>query len=626
MKLDIPIRPDEMAFYNMCLDTESELIKNIRVSLEKKDIAIIIPVQKQLNFRYIPNVSQVYISLFQEGIKSIRWGSRRESLEVTLSRCVRKLKEYQTFSDFEIYNPDKCRILVEIITDEQPCDIRELTQNTLDENRFEVGIDGLKLSFDNNEYFYLPTDANIKSHLSLKDVLNFFAKKIGLSKYTTSISKRIEMLKLLDLEWFKTRSFAFVSYKDEVVVLYRGTPLVKNISLKTLLDASETSIEWAMKNQAKDGKFLYYYDAVKDSNIDHEHPNMLEPKYYNMLRHSGGIIALLHMYSVNPSSKYLISVEKAIDYLLSETIEEKVETQTHAYVMCNAKAKLGGSGIALVALMMHYMATQKNDYIKIIEALVRHMLSRIDDNGEMIGYYIHPDYYEGKAILNPTEKEKKELFSFYYPGEALLGLALYHNEMSKINKNLKIKIINKSKQALDFLIYERPKRYPEMFATLPSDSWLMQAIEAWAKNESFQKEAYLNFVYEDAKAMIRQMYTQKSAPYFDYIGAYHYYYGEHAYPDAARSEGLIAAYNLARNMNAYDIADYLLPYLKLAAKNMMYVYNSEPSSFAHLYPVKSLGSFRLKYTRQWTRIDMTQHAVSFFMRLYLTLQKEKKCQ
>ena len=56
---------------------------------------------------------------------------------------------------------------------------------------------------------------------------------------------------------------------------------------------------------------------------------------------------------------------------------------------------------------------------------MRHILSRVHESGEMIGYYIHPRYYEGTPLTEPDEKELCELFSFYYPGEALLGLAMY---------------------------------------------------------------------------------------------------------------------------------------------------------------------------------------------------------
>jgi len=620
---NIPIRSDEAVYNTLILDAENELIQAIRSALQTQES--IINITKAFKFEYNPKISQTYVSLFQEGVKSIRWGSKKESFIATIKRCVEKLKQHQAFESFEIANSNKCRILVEVIIDESACDLKTLNQNVLNNERFEMGIDGLRLHFGDKNYFYLPTDATVNSHLSLKDVLNFFAKKIDLSKYTNSISKRLEMLKILELEWYKTRSIAFISYEDSVLVLHRGIPAVGSVDFETLVHISKKSIQWALENQKSNGQFLYYYDGVNDSEVDHEHQNMRDPLYYNMLRHSGGIIALLHMYGLEKNPEYIRASEKAIEYLSTQSEFEEIHGHSHAYVMCNEKAKLGGSGIALVAVMMHYMATKKEIYIDFAKALVRHILSRIDENGEMIGYYIHPDYHDAMPILNPTEDEKKVLFSFYYPGEALLGLALFHNEFEKTKSDFKHEIAKKAAIALDFLVHVRPRKYPEMFASLPSDSWLMQAIEAWAKNEEFQKKAYLDFVYNDAKSMIRQMYTPKNAPYFDYIGAYFYYYGEHAYPDAARSEGLVAAYNLAIAMNNTEMATYLLPNLKLAAKNMMYVFNNEASSYMHLYPKKTLGSFRLKFTRQWTRVDMTQHAVSFFIRLILSQHKDAIC-
>ena len=55
----------------------------------------------------------------------------------------------------------------------------------------------------------------------------------------------------------------------------------------------------------------------------------------------------------------------------------------------------------------------------------------------MLGYYIHPQFNDGKALINPPDAIKKELFSFYYPGEALLGLALYYQYIKNIDADLK---------------------------------------------------------------------------------------------------------------------------------------------------------------------------------------------
>ena len=54
------------------------------------------------------------------------------------------------------------------------------------------------------------------------------------------------------------------------------------------------------------------------------------------------------------------------------------------------------------------------NYKKYMDGLVRHILSRVDKDGEMIGYYIHPKFNDGKAIINPDDDTKKELFSFYF--------------------------------------------------------------------------------------------------------------------------------------------------------------------------------------------------------------------
>ena len=169
---------------------------------------------------------------------------------------------------------------------------------------------------------------------------------------------------------------------------------------------------------------------------------------------------------------------------------------------------------------------------------------------------------------------------------------------------------------MDFLIYERPKKYHYMFDPLPADGWLMQAIEEWVKFDGFSDQAYIDFVFNDAQAMIDHMYQEHDAPYFDYVGSYYYQYGEHAYPDGARCEGLIAAYYLARFLEEEDRSNYYLTYLKKAAKGLMYTYNTQESCYAHKHPDKSVNSFRFKLTRQWMRVDSVQHTACFFARLY----------
>ena len=197
----------------------------------------------------------------------------------------------------------------------------------------------------------------------------------------------------------------------------------------------------------------------------------------------------------------------------------------------------------------------------------------------------------------------------------MLGLALFANYF-KDDEELRQEVLAKSEVALDWIVEERPKIYADLFTSLPSDSWLMQAIEEWTKNPKFQKENYINFVFGDADTMVEKTYKRDDSPYIDFEGGYYYEYGDHFYPDGARSEGLVAAYYLARFLGNQKLESKYLEACHKTAQSQMLLFNSGKNNYAHLNPEKSKGSIRFKATRQWVRVDSIQHVACFFLRLY----------
>ena len=266
-------------------------------------------------------------------------------------------------------------------------------------------------------------------------------------------------------------------------------------------------------------------------------------------------------------------------------------------------------------MMRYRIETGDKSYDEFIKKYTRHILSRIYKTGEMLGYYIHPNFQDGKPLIEMTDEERRETFSFYYPGEALLGLALFANHFDEDDVLLE-EVLEKSRIALDWIVEERPNIYSDLFTELPSDAWLMQAIEEWAKRSEFQKDSYINFVLNDARTMVVKTYQKDDSPYIDYEGAYYYYYGDHYYPDGSRSEGLVAAYYLAKNLGDNELAETLLDACRKTAKSQMVLVNTPENSYAHKNPEKSVGAIRFKATRQWVRVDSIQHVVCFFFRLY----------
>ena len=610
----------EREYFKQDFTEVAKLLSAIRKSLATGEPLSLKGLELANFIKYNPSETLTYITLFQAGTKFIRYGSRRNNFLVTLNRVIEMLRKHKRFSEFDVADENKCRIMLEYMTDRRKTDLKKLNQFYFNDDRFEIGINGLELKFDGTSYYYMPTDAVTMSHMGLAQALNTLAKKTPVAKITDKIFERIKLLEQdKKAEFYLFKSKAFVSYKDKCIPLYRGNVLYDEFDIDTLFNQMKTSVDWLIKNMYDDGRFLYYYDCCDDTRKDHEHPNRSEDNlYYNDLRHCGGIISLVRLYQLTSDEKYIAAAKKALDWSVSITREHDTQWGKGCYAFLNKKAKLGGTGVLLVAMMQYRISTGDASYDEYIKGYARHLLSRICPSGEFLGYYIHPAYNNGEPLIEMNDEERKATFSFYYPGEALLGLALFANNFP--DENLVAEVKKMAEKALDWIVDERPKIYADLFTKLPSDAWLMQAIEEWSKNEDFEKENYLAFVFNDARTMIQLTYNRDDSPYIDYEGGYYYDSGDHFYPDGARSEGLVASYYLALRLGWSELAEKLLAACKLTAKCQFLLYNNEVNSYSHKNPAKSIGSIRFKATRQWVRVDSIQHVACFFARLYAALK------
>ncbi len=607
----------ERAYFEQDFTPVNKILQRVRKSLQDGAQFSI----KDLDLTGIIDFSRaetlVYITLFQSGQKFIRYGSKRADFETTLNRDVEMLRKNKRFADFDVVDENKCRIMLEFVIDRHQVSPKNLNSERFDDSRFEIGINGLELRKDGISYYYMPTDAIALSHMGLRSVLETLVKKTPIGKLSNSRSKRIEILsKSTDYEYYLFRSRAFITYKNDCIPLYRGNIRYTEFSYDVLFKQVIKSADWLLANMYDDGRFLYYYDCCEDNCKDHEHPNRPENNlYYNDLRHCGGIIALIRAYELTSDEKYIKAAKKAVDWSISISREHETQWGKGYYAFYNKKSKLGGTGVLLVAMMQYRSFTGDKSYDEDIKGYTRHIMSRVYENGEILGYYIHPQFQGGQPLINMTDEERKATFSFYYPGEALLGLALFANNFLDDEKLAK-EVRKVAKKALDWIVDERPKIYADLFTALPSDAWLMQAIEEWAKDKDFQKQNYINFVFTDAATMVEKTYKHDDSPYIDYEGGYYYEYGDHYFPDGARSEGLVAAYYLAKYLKMDNLAQKLLNACKRVAMCQFHLFNDEINNYSHKNPERSVNSIRFKATRQWVRVDSIQHVSCFFARLY----------
>lgn len=607
----------EREFFNQDFSVVNELLKRIRNALVSGKSINIGDLDFSGIINFNPQETLVYISLFQTGQKFIRYGSKRKDFETTINRDIEMLRKNKSFQNFSVNDENSCRIMIEYIIDRKKINKNELNSERFDNGRFEIGINGLELRKDGISYYYMPTDAITLSHMGLRSALQTLVRKTPIAKLTNSISERLNILSASnDYEYYLFRSRAFITYKNTCIPLYRGNVRYTEFSYDVLYNQVIKSVDWILDNMYEDGRFLYYYDCCDDTYKDHEHPNRPENNlYYNDLRHCGGVIALIRAYELTSDEKYIKAAKKALNWSVSISKEHDTKWGKAYYAFYNNKAKLGGTGVLLVAMMQYRSFTGDKSFDEYIKGYTRHILSRVYKNGEILGYYIHPKYHNGEPLINMTDEERKETFSFYYPGEALLGLALFANNFLD-DENLAKEVRKISKRALDWIVDERPKIYADLFTALPSDAWLMQAIEEWCKDKDFQKQNYINFVFTDAATMVEKTYKRDDSPYIDYEGGYYYVYGDHYFPDGARSEGLVAAYYLAKYLKMDNLAQKLLNACKKVAMCQFHLFNDELNNYSHKNQLRSTNSIRFKATRQWVRVDSIQHVSCFFARLY----------
>lgn len=609
----------ERAFFEQDFSAVNKVLQRVRKSLITGENLSITDLDLSDIINFDRAETLVYITLFQSGQKFIRYGSKRQDFQSTLNRDVEMLRKNKKFSDFDVSDEVKCRIMLEYVIDRHPVSPAKLNSVHFDNSRFEIGINGLELRKDGISYYYMPTDAITLSHMGLRSVLETLVRKTPIAKLSNSRSKRLEILsQSKDYEYYLFRSRAFITYKNDCIPLYRGNVRYTEFSYDVLYNQVIKSADWLLANMYDDGRFLYYYDCCDDTYKDHEHPTRPENNlYYNDLRHCGGIIALIRAYELTSDEKYIKAAKKAVDWSISISKSHDTQWGKAYYAFYNRKAKLGGTGVLLVAMMQYRSFTGDKSYDEYIKGYTRHVMSRVYKNGEILGYYIHPQFQKGQPLINMTDEERKETFSFYYPGEALLGLALFANNFLD-DEDLAKEVRKIGKKALDWIVDERPHIYADLFTALPSDAWLMQAIEEWCKDKDFQKQNYINFVFTDAATMVEKTYRHDDSPYIDYEGGYYYEYGDHYFPDGARSEGLIAAYYLAKYLNMNNLAEKLLNACKRVAMCQFHLFNDEINNYSHKNPERSLNSIRFKATRQWVRVDSIQHVSCFFARLYKT--------
>jgi len=373
---------------------------------------------------------------------------------------------------------------------------------------------------------------------------------------------------------FKTMSYAIGRFSDSIIPLYSGHRIYESLDSKSLLDYSNKAAEYLTDAVLNNGMFDYAYDYIYNESKES----------YNILRHSGTIFSMLEVYEQSRDDELLDSAKDAIAFLIRQIKPSPQDNKNASVVVENNTTKLGGNGLAIVALAKYADVSGDNQYNEIIKKLANQMVLTQRDNGS----FLHKQRY--------SDATPSQFRSQYYPGEAILALS----QAYKVTQDETY--LDTAEKNIQYLINIRDKS--KTVDELIHDHWLLYGLNAIHEFRPHNK--YVPHAENIVQSILnKQRKTHKKQ---DWIGSY--YTPPRTTPTATRSEGLCAAYKLlSRSGTSKNLNDIL----EAIKRGVTFQLQTQVTPITLLYlkgRLKALGGFHGSFQSGEIRIDYVQHNIS----------------
>ncbi len=324
-----------------------------------------------------------------------------------------------------------------------------------------------------------------------------------------------------------------------------------------------------------DGSFVYGYYPRFGNEIDN----------YNIVRHASTLWSLVCQYRMTENAELIPVIDKAVDYMVKNAIIERDDDTAYLYEEKSDEIKLGGCGVAVVALTEYMDAFGTDKYEDIAVKLGNGILTMLDQSS---GEYYH--------VLNGDFTRKEQFRTVYYDGEATFALCRLYSLTSDE------KWLTAAKSAVEHFIAADYVQY--------KDHWI-----AYSMNEITQyvdDERYYTFALRNAQENLDLIYNRDTT--------YHTYF-----------ELLMSTFELYDRMiergihvdyldNGFDL-QYFLRTIYKRADHMLCGYFYPEYAMYMASPDTILDTFMVRHDGYRVRIDDVQHNVGGYYLYYLNYDK-----
>lgn len=398
--------------------------------------------------------------------------------------------------------------------------------------------------------------------------LNTYLKKSGRSK----LSKLPEEYVLFNCRgWFYDEDGEIYELIDEGLDYGRRDPgLIDKDYAKTLLESSSAFLVDQVKS---DGSFIYGIYPRFDNDIEN----------YNIMRHATTIWSLILRYRMNEDPALQSVIEHTIDYML-KAVRYKDDNTAYLYEEKAKEFKLGGCGVAIIA-MTEYMNVFNNDkYADVCQALGGGILSMMDQKK---GSYVH--------VFNEDYTLKEEYRTVYYDGEATFGLARLYGLTGDQ------KWLDAAKKAADHFISAKYEQH--------KDHWVAYAMNEITKYVKDRPD-YYEFALRNAQVNLKTI-AERDTTYHTYLELLMVTFELY---DRMVEEGMTP------DKEVFDIDQFLeTVYTRINRQLNGYFYPEYAMYMEN--PQRVLGTFMVRHDGYRIRIDDVQHNIDGYFMYWKNYEK-----
>lgn len=318
---------------------------------------------------------------------------------------------------------------------------------------------------------------------------------------------------------------------------------------------------YLMDQVQEDGRFIYGLRPQFDKEIDS----------YNILRHTGTIWSLICRYRIFPDDTLKDQIDSTIAYMLNQ-IRYDDTGAGYIFEADDAEIKLGGNGIAILALTEYMDVFQNDEYVEVCKKLGEGILKQQDPE---TGGYWH--------VLTPDFEKLEEFRTVYYDGECTFGLTRLYNLTGEQ------KWLDAACRAIDHFIAEDYTQY--------RDHWVAYSLNEVTK--VLDRQDYYDFALANATNNYKRILGRART-----------------YP--TNLELLVSAFETWQRMvdKGIDTGDFnvqdLVDAIAARANRQLSGYFFPEQAMYMANPQRILNAFMMRDDKFRVRIDDVQHNIGGF--------------